>query len=238
MLVRIVGFHGSDQKSSFLATSSTLQTVTFYLMLFVASFCFAHRTQAQVVQLPSTRQVSVSTAVEIPDGGSISLGGIGRSAALSAQRQASHFGSKQTGRYGSGSGNVAIAKVIDLNELDRIILQEAQSPGRSAPYYRDSAALTGRHHPATNYRRLSDIPGAWMQALAGDPQFNPDRVPRADAASDIAVLIDRAQRAKKAGRFAAAEVYYRMALERLPSETIAKLEAALNQKDLSAAAGK
>jgi cytochrome c-type biogenesis protein CcmH/NrfG len=68
-----------------------------------------------------------------------------------------------------------------------------------------------------------------MQALAGDPSLDPNMVPKADVASDIVVLMEQAARARQQGRIAAAEVYYRMVLERLPPRVLDQVEAKVKE---------
>jgi hypothetical protein len=179
---------------------------------------------AQFVQLPTTQQTSVSTMVEVPTGGSTYLGGIGRAGGATAARQASHFGSRQTGIYSSGSGNGVTTTVIDLKMLDEAILNQKLEPGIASTPGKSGLPLAGRNHAATNYRKISSIPGAYMQALAGDPALNPSSVPKVDTSAEIRELLEKAQRARQMGRHAAAEVYYRMIIERLPPDVVKRLE--------------
>lgn len=180
---------------------------------------------AQVVQLPTFQNTGVSTVVDVPAGGSTYLGGIGRAGATSAARRPSLFGSRSSGIYGSGSGNSVIATVIDLRALDEALLNQRVEPGVALNAGRSSVTLAGRANPATNYRKPSTVPGAYMQVLGGDTSVQAEANVKADTSTEIRELLERAQAARQAGRYASAEVYYRMILERLPPETLAKLEA-------------
>jgi hypothetical protein len=190
----------------------------------------------QVVQTPTFQNTGVSTTVDVPAGGSAYLGGLGRAGATSVQRRATLFGNRGGGIYSSGSGNGVIATVIDMRALDEAILNQKIEPGLAIKAGRSALPLSGRKHPGTNYRKISTIPGSYMQALAGDPALNFADHLNADTSADIRELAERARAARQAGRYAAAEVYYRMIIDRLPSEVLSKLEAEirLNQKRKSA----
>jgi len=201
---------------------STFLATTFFLLSSATA-------QAQTIQLPTTSRTSVNTTVEVPDGGTIQLGSMGRAGGYSGNRLSTLNNIQTRGRHVTGSGNSVTATIIDLDALDQAILDQPTPPGFAPPYHKDRQALTGRHHPATNFRKLSELPGAWMQALAGDPNLDPNMVPRADVASDIVVLLEQATRARQQGRIAAAEVYYRMVLERLPPKVLDQVEAKVKE---------
>lgn len=190
---------------------------------------FSVLAQGQTLQLPTTSRTSVNTTVEVPDGGAIQLGSMGRAGGYSGNRLSTLHNMQTRGRHVTGSGNSVTATIIDLDALDQAILAQPTPPGFAPPYHKDRQALTGRHHPATNFRKLSELPGAWMQALAGDPDLDPNMVPKADVASDIVVLMEQATRARQQGRIAAAEVYYRMVLERLPPRVLDQVEAQVKE---------
>ena len=179
----------------------------------------------QVVQLPTFQNTNISTVVEVPSGGSAYLGGIGRAGATTAARRTALFGQRSGGIYASGSGNSVVATVIDLKALDQAILNQNLAPGYAIPSPRSPLPLSGRHHPGTNYRKVSAVPGAYMQALGGDSSLTSTSGLHADTAADIRELMEKAQNARQGGRYAAAEVYYRMIIERLPADIVKKLEA-------------
>ena len=198
--------------------------------------CESAVSYGQVVQLPTFQNTGVSTVVDVPAGGSTYLGGIGRAGATTAARRAFLFGQRSGGIYASGSGNGAIATIIDLKALDEAILKQKLEPGVSVRAGRSLLHLAGKNHPATNYRKISSLPGAYMQALGGDAELSASSGLNAETATEIRELLEHAQAARLGGRMAAAEVYYRMIIERLPADTVAKLEAELKQQQKEATA--
>lgn len=208
---------------------------------FLAIFCFSVSVSSssllgQVVQLPTFQNTGVSTVVDVPAGGSTYLGGIGRAGATSAARRAALFGQRNGGIYSSGSGNGVVATIIDLKALDEAILNQKIQPGLAVRPGKSALPLAGKSHPGTNYRKISSIPGAYMQALGGDPTLSASSGLNADTSAEIRELLERAQAAQQGGRHAAAEVYYRMIVERLPPDVVAKLEAEVKQKQDTAVA--
>lgn len=189
----------------------------------------------QVVQLPTFQNTGVSTVVDVPTGGSTYLGGIGRAGATTAARRSFLFGQRSGGIYASGSGNAAIATLIDLKALDEAILKQKLEPGVAVRAGRSPLHLAGKNHPATNYRKISSLPGAYMQALGGDAALSASSGLNTETATEIRELLEHAQAARLGGRMAAAEVYYRMIIERLPADTVAKLEAELKQQQKESA---
>ncbi len=112
----------------FLRKAAVLGTITSVGL--VASCC-----QGQTVQLPTFHSFSTSTTVVIPDRGSVYLGGV-NSASRSQSRYGLPFGSRLPGvgrGFGnrgfssslSGGGVSVSATIIDLDELDKIVLAEA-----------------------------------------------------------------------------------------------------------------
>jgi hypothetical protein len=223
--VAFLNLRGISQISAPLHLPSLLASLLVPSWIFLSSVTV----QAQTLQLPTTSQTSINTTVEVPDGGTIQLGSMGRAGGYSGNRLSTLHNMQTRGRHVTGSGNSVTATIIDLDALDEAILAQPTPPGFVPPYHKDRQALTGRHHPATNFRKLSELPGAWMQALAGDPSLDPNMVPKADVASDIVVLMEQATRARQQGRIAAAEVYYRMVLERLPPRVLDQVEAKVKE---------
>ena len=84
------------------------------------------RAVAQTVQLPVIGVRGVRTAVFVPDGGTINLGGVGRSSY--GQSRQSGFGRfPSSNRFGAGgprSGASLSAKIIRLKDLERRMLAD------------------------------------------------------------------------------------------------------------------
>lgn len=79
------------------------------------------------VQLPTIRNFSVSTNVSVPDGGTISLGGVSRSAEGRVSSGVPGlpfrpFRNSATGRESSVSRATATAKIISLKEMEEDLL--------------------------------------------------------------------------------------------------------------------
>lgn len=87
---------------------------------------------SQVVQLPTFRFFNVRTVVSVPDGGTISLGGVNRSSSGSVKRGVPGlsrvpgagrlFGNRATGSTRSSVS----AKVIVMSEYEEAVLAEAE----------------------------------------------------------------------------------------------------------------
>lgn len=85
------------------------------------------------VQLPVFRTFGVRTAVSVPDGGTINLGGVGRSSY--GQSNQSGFGrlpSSNRFRNNSPSGAALSVRIIRLKELERQMLAD-HAAGRPQP---------------------------------------------------------------------------------------------------------
>ncbi|MEL7496187.1 MAG: hypothetical protein AAFN77_01165 [Planctomycetota bacterium] len=114
--------------------------------LFLASESTAQRPQFGVtVQLPTIRTFSIQTAVSVPDGGTVSLGGVSRS---SEGRVSSGvpglpgrpFRNSAIGRSTGSSRATVTTKIISQRELEEDLL--AQSSGTARSSSSSSARLT------------------------------------------------------------------------------------------------
>ncbi len=95
--------------------------------------CQAH---SQVVQLPTFRVFNVSTAVMVPDGGRVRLGGVNRSASGSIQRGVPGlsnipgvnrlFNNRAIGSSAGSSQVDVTAEIIILEEYEEAVLAEAR----------------------------------------------------------------------------------------------------------------
>ena len=86
---------------------------------------------AQVIQLPTLRFFNVNTTVSVPDGGTISLGGVNRSASGSISRGVPLLPGPLFNNRGIGSSHgsnqvTASAKIIVLSELEEEVMAEAR----------------------------------------------------------------------------------------------------------------
>ena len=89
----------------------------------------------QFVQLPTFRQFNVNTTVVVPDGGSVSLGGVNTSRSGMVTNSIPGLGrlpvanrlfqNRSIGRQSGSSHATISARIIDLREMDEAILRQA-----------------------------------------------------------------------------------------------------------------
>ena len=97
---------------------------------------------SQVVQLPTFRFFNVRTVVSVPDGGTISLGGVNRSSSGSVNRGVPGlsrvpgagrlFGNRAIGGSTGSSRSSVSAKVIVMSEYEEAVLAEAERRRRKS----------------------------------------------------------------------------------------------------------
>lgn len=162
-----------------------------------------------VVQLPSYSLFGVATTVSVPDRGTMSLGGVGRSSSGSAAfGPALGPGNRAFGRSTSATSATVHATIHDFDALDRATLARAShrprgassgDPRRRSMYMRFSApqstASIGPQGSVVDARRLRQADVA-----------NKDREARGELA--------HARWAAEQGKPAVAKVYYRIAARR------------------------
>ena len=194
-----------------------------FWLSFAIAVASAIQCQAQVVQLPAVGTFSVSTTVSVPDQGTASLGGVGRSSYGTTSRGAGPLASRASGGQSSASSVSVSATIIDLAAMDEAILN-MPADTKQVPNYevRKSGTkivntLTPHHYDRESVRPAAPPqPYDWMRALG--PQGN-DHYDSADGkihdGSNVRYFMERAAEAHSLGRDAAARVYYKMALERM-----------------------
>ena len=120
----------------------SLATVTATLLCLLVSSPAMAQQRGLTVQLPVVRQFSVRTAVSVPDGGTMILGG---GSASSESRSSSGFSglgrpfANRTSRFRSSRGQASVsARIITNQDINDAILAGA-SPARPAPmpYYKE-----------------------------------------------------------------------------------------------------
>ncbi|MEZ6137425.1 MAG: hypothetical protein R3C53_21260 [Pirellulaceae bacterium] len=213
----------------------------FFLAAAIFSACTG--VHAQVVQLPSYHNFSISTSVSVPDGGTMSLGGLGSGASSSTSRGWGPYSSR-TGGSRAGGGSISLsAQIIDLQALDEAILgqdlsnnsapstsgiQPANPIGATVNGSRPSAKLAGdpAHQFFNSTSRIQvprpvQQPGGWQRAAGG---VRESQRPSTDEESDIRYYLERAKQAEDLGRIESARVYYRMALQAMTPQMIARYQ--------------
>jgi len=105
--------------------------------------CCLDSADAQGIQLPTVRVFNISTVVSVPDGGTISLGGVNRSSRGSISRGlpgGRPFQNRAIGRASSAANSSVSAKLIIMSEYEKEVMAEAERR-------RKLAALTDRNGP-------------------------------------------------------------------------------------------
>jgi hypothetical protein len=171
----------------------------------------AARAQQFAVQEPSLETFGVATTVSVPDRGRTSLGGVRRSAAGRAM-----YGPIRTGHSmgfsDQGTGLSIQARVHDLAELDRFVLESADNVRRSRENVRLSPAAEHAYE-TLRARRVVQDGAAREQGVVGTR--NPtEPVARTTGPTDgpaVEKLLDRARQAEAAGKSQLALAYLRAA---------------------------
>lgn len=164
-----------------------LQTMLFGGLFFV----FAGTASAQqVVQQPTIGTLSVNSSVLVPDQGSAMLGGI-RSAGAGQSQRGGLVTNRAFGNRSAWGGASVSASIIDLQEMDRAILQLAD---RS--------------------QSLSLQSGSEIKSL---PSIQVKGMTEADL-EDVHYFLTLAQNARRLGHWASIDVYIQLAKSKIPVE--------------------
>ncbi len=201
------------------------------------SVCFIGRSDAQVVQLPTTRTTSYIGSVSVPDGGTASLGGVryGRS-----NVQRSPLGYSYAHRSSAASMSVSV-QIIDLKAMDDAILtmNSPVAAGQTVLSSDSPAADGGRNFLSGttigSYKTGSSrpAPDAWHRMMAaGHASAKSPSHPGAVEAK-IRDCLRRGKAAESSGRVQAARVYYRMAIQAMTPDMFARYEKILEERKLA-----
>lgn len=199
------------------------------LLAWAVGVFFAARASAQapsVVQLPSFSFFTVDTTVSVPDRGTASLGGIGRSSSGStAFGPALGPANRGFGRSLSSSSVTMRATIHDFDALDRATLARASRRGGSRPARNAWDDRTTRRYGAQSGSSESVPVGSVADGR---------RRHAAESAAQVAETqsnLEHARRAAADGKAGVAKIFYKMALRhasgKLKSEIDREL-AALN----------
>ena len=149
----------------------------------------------QVVQLPTVGTFAISSSALVPDRGSASLGGVRSSASGSSQR-GGLFSNVARGGQTTASRVSVSATIIDLQEMDRAILQlggDLKSPHPSI------AAESGQ----MSKLRMSGLSQADLE--------------------DVQYYLARAEDARRHAHWASIDVYVKLARAKIPKDRQAEL---------------
>lgn len=157
--------------------------------------------RGQAVQLPSITTFGSDTTVLVPDRGAMSLGG--SSTARAGRNSFSGLPPQRgIGIDRSASGLSATARIHDMQELDRELLEAA--PARTPLSAATGRSPTGRAARTPGDAALPSVAEIRRQRATG---ARPDD-------REIAALLQRARTAQAAGKASLARTYYDMAARR------------------------
>jgi hypothetical protein len=193
----------------------------FWLAAGLVGWCAAPAAaqQAATIQLPSYSSFGVSTTVSVPDRGSMSLGGVGRSSTGSTAFGPG-FGprSRAFGRQTSASSVTVHTTIHDFDAMDKQLLGQAKQSYASSKSAR--VAEVAGSSSAGSGSAGSAPPGSVAEAR---------RQRAADVAAEQKRALDymaQAERAAARGQVQVAKVLYQMAERRASGE----LKADVRQK--------
>ncbi|MBM4001071.1 MAG: hypothetical protein FJ297_16305 [Planctomycetes bacterium] len=180
--------------------------------------------RGQAVQLPVVRQFSAHTTVSVPDGGEISVGGVGRRSESVRSVGPRFPANRGSGLSSSGTGVSVRATIIDLDEWDRAVLGAApRDDDRRATRESDRLSLAVRN----NARDGTPLSASQIEARRNG------RIP-ADPRSAESIL-GRARKLRAEGKTIAARYAYESALRRAPSSSRAAIARELDELNAASA---
>lgn len=175
------------------------------------------------VQLPSFSYFGVDTSVSVPDRGSMSLGGVGRSSMGSTA-----FGpvlgprSRSFGRQMSASSTTVHTTIHDFDAMDRHLLDQARKSYRVSPR---AATRTARDEASSAAAGPAGSVAEARRMYAAE---------RSAQERDAVKYMDQAERAAARGKPQVARVLYQMAERRASGELKAEIRERLAALNLAA----
>lgn len=186
----------------------------------------------QVVQLPAVASFEINTTVSVPDQGTGSLGGVGRSSYGTASRGVGPIASTARGGVtGANSASVS-ATVIDLAAMDAALLnmppdrQHVPNYGTRRQGTKIVNTLTPQHYDREIKRsHAPPHPTDWMIALGSQGNDHVDSAEnKLRDGSNARYFMEKAAAAQSLGHESAARVYYQMALDRMTATQKQRIE--------------
>jgi len=168
------------------------------------AFALAAPAQAQVVQLPTFQQFSVSTSVMVPDRGSAVIGGVD-----SAREGVNEFGfgpfrNRGIGREFSSSRVGVTASILDMREIDEMILGSARGLRAEDIAMLEKAEGITREVARTQTHGVTSVSALKQQRLKAEEAKQ----------QEVLTFIERGDAMQKQGKLTTAKTFYRMALKR------------------------
>lgn len=222
-----------------------LRSMRFILAILAMAFV-PNQAYSQIIRLPTVRNFSVNTSVLVPDRGSSFLGGN----AYGGYGSSSYSGLTPNRAFSGGVGNSFVSThvtITDLDELDRAILAAANRSAFSATPSEDRVpsdvmenmlkkqqdALAGNYSPPVRYNETPRQQFHQRYRTYGYAT-QPASVPMSRYESteeDLKFYLLKAQQAKTAGRWAAAQVFYEQAWNLISDERKSEYLAAIRKSD-------
>lgn len=151
------------------------------------------------VQLPTFSYFGVQTSVSVPDGGGMSLGGVGGGAEGGNQ-----FGpNRSSGSQVSSRQMQVHVQIHDMAELDAQVLAAAAPPKPAGPPDANALALQAARASSAGHAAMSVADARRLHETQSDGQNDEARK-----------WFDRAQQAESDGKPGTAKIYYQMAARR------------------------
>lgn len=195
--------------------------------------------EAQVVQLPSIRQFSYSGGVVVPDGGTVNLGGVSRSASGYARAGGPLQRNLAFSQSASISNASVSVQVIDLEALDQAILNanvpakviaqssnklpisDAAAAEKAKQFLANYPAVTSARQGSPSYRDFKATLGGFSASTSADSAM---------AESNIRYYLMMGQQAEAQNRLQSARVYYRLAAEAMTPELLDRYQRVLDAR--------
>ena len=165
------------------------------------------------VQLPTFSFFTVQTTVSVPDRGGAYLGGINRGRDSSIARGFGPLQNRAIGGDRLASGASVHARIIDFEEIDRMLLAAAarRSGTPIDPADAKAAALT-KHISAVAAGGAATTPAPLPGSVAA---IKAENVAAAEQRSaEVAELFAKAEQAEAEGKPASAKIFYQMVVRR------------------------
>lgn len=186
---------------------------------------------AQVVQLPTFEAFGIGTTVNVPTGGSASLGGMSRSGASRVgggvpgigrlPGVGRPFGNRATSSSLSGGSMRVTATIHDFEAMDQMVLSQAAARRGSLPGSRVAMGMRRPEMSAATQRATSLGSSSAERPADGLEEIRRQRqLAERAKTQEVYLLIDKASTARGQGKVALAKMYYRMAWKRAEDDQL------------------
>jgi hypothetical protein len=191
--------------------------------------------QALTVQEPVFESLGVGTTVNVPAGGSISVGGVGRAAAA----RSSYGPLRSRGPYARGTSASSVSAGVFVHDLDTMDAEILAAASGSLPR---PVFTKGRYDDATSYAMSRRWGGKAASSVAaartgatGVAQVHGGLTPAARPAGfDVDRLLALGKEAERRGTSGVAAIHYRLAAKEGSQEAARRLAALGTQGGVAA----